>query len=237
MGTRFGISLLFKDKNVKPHAIREGDLTARIFNSDDPHEVELYQRFRFHYWVERYKCIRRPDESTDLEYDDYDEHAVHFGAFDNKDHLVGYSRFILPGYHGLQVFNVFEELVHPRVKGAPNIGKSSMQAPNISKCVESSRLLVIPERGIKRHLVAQLIYKLKYQFMKRNGYRFWCIVAEKKLIRALRFQKYPFEVMGEGKYYLGAVRYPAIMDIDRADSVLKLKEPVYFRWLNEGLED
>ncbi len=232
MVAKFGISFLFKNKNTEPHIIREGDLTARIFNSDDPREVELYQRFRYHYWVERYKCIKRPNENNELEYDDYDQHAVHFGAFSDKDRLVGYSRFILPGSHGLQVYNEFEELVHPRVKGVPNMG-----APNIAKCVESSRLLVIPELGAKRHLVAQLIYKLKYQFMKRHSYKFWCIVAEKRLIRALRLQKYPFEIIGAGKYYLGAVRYPAIMSIDKVDTILKVEEPEYFKWLNEGLEE
>ncbi len=208
--------------------LKENGFVARLLDADNPTEMELFQRLRYRYWVEKFKFFKpkAPGEKK-LESDAYDEHSVHFGAFNDRADLVAYSRFILPGPNGLQIKNEFEELVHPRVKANFNIPRS----------VESSRLIVEPNLGIKRHYVAQMIYKLKYQYMKLHGFRYWYIVSEKKLIRALRLQKYPFEIIGKGREYYGSVRYPAVMDIDKVDSILKLEEPAYFKWLNEELED
>lgn len=208
------------------HVLEEDGIKARILNSDNPEEVKLYQRLRYHFWIEKFKYIKAPKRDHKLERDDYDEHSVHFGAFNIRQDLIGYSRFILPGPHGLQVQREFEELVHPRVK----------VPVDMAQCVESSRLIVIPELGPKRHQAAQMIYKLKYQFMKRFGFKYWYHVSEAKLIRALRLQRYPFEIIGEGKEYQGATCYPAVMSIDKVDEILLKEKPEYYAWLNAELE-
>ena len=134
--------------------LEEDGIKARVLDSENPEEVEEYESFRYHYWIDKFKYIQAPKRDDKHEHDKYDDHSIHFGAL-KDDNLIGYSRFILPGHHGLQVHREFEELVHPRIK-----------VPiDMAKCVESSRLVVVPELGSKRHQVAQMIYKLKYQFM------------------------------------------------------------------------
>ena len=205
--------------------LEEDGIKARVLDSENPEEVEEYEGFRYHYWIDKFKYIQAPKRDDKHEHDKYDDHSFHFGAL-KDDNLIGYSRFILPGHHGLQVHREFEELVHPRIK-----------VPiDMAKCVESSRLVVVPELGSKRHQVAQMIYKLKYQFMKRFGYRYWYHVSEAKLTRALRMQKFPFEIIGEGKEYQGAICYPSLMDLDKVDEILRKERPEYYVWLNEGFD-
>lgn len=213
---------------TKMPSLKEKGIVAKVLNANDKEERELFQGLRYKYWVEKFKFFKKksPNEEK-LEFDIYDEHAVHFGAFNLNNQLVGYSRFILPGCHGLQVRNEFEELVHPKVNTMLNISQS----------VESSRLIVDYEFQVKRYDVAQMIYKLKYQFMKLFGFKYWYIVAEKKLIRALKFQMYPFEIIGRGRDYYGSVRYPAVMDIDKVDEILIVKKPAYYKWLNEEIQN
>lgn len=206
---------------------KENGILTRLLNPNNHDDVRLYQEFRYRYWVEEFKYLDEPDHGEKREYDKYDDHSVHFGVFDESGRLAGYSRFILPGKHGLQVYNEFPGLADPRHGSVRSIGNS----------VESSRLIIERELGAKRHHAAQMMYKLKYQFMKRCEFVYWYHVSELKLIRALRRQKYPFEVLGEGKDYQGAVCYPAVMSLVDVDFILKREAPAYFQWLNEGLDE
>lgn len=207
--------------------IKENGITGRMLNPKDRRDVKLYRKFRYLYWVKKFNFLKNLDTDDDSEQDKYDEHSVHFGAFDESDKLVGYVRFILPGSNGFQVYNEFEELVHPRIKDSHFSPQS----------VESSRLVVAPELGPRRRDVAKVIYKLQYQYFKRNGFKYWYHVSELKLIRALRLQNYPFKIIGKPKEYQGASCYPAFVDLDELDSFLLKKNPKQYQWLNEGIEE
>lgn len=226
-----GSTVLYLRKALKMNfpVFQEHGVIARVLDADNHNERVYFQQFRYKYWVKEFNIVPESENDEQLEYDKYDEHSIHFGVFDPSQRMVGYSRLILPGQHGLQVHNAYEELVHPRVGGF---------TIDLSKCVESSRLTAIPEIGAKRRHVTQLLFKLKYQFIKRLGFEHWYLVAEKKYIRALwLLQRYPFEIIGEGKEYLGAVRYPAVMSLSKVESLILRERPQHYQWMNEGLED
>jgi len=215
-----------KLKNGFP-AFAEDGIAVRVLNPDSADDLNLLQEFRYNHYVESLKYVERPSHGKKIEYDKYDEHAVHFGAFDDRNILVGYTRLILPGQHGLQVHNEFEDLIHPRLD----------PARDMKKCIESSRFIVAPELGHRRYQAAQMLYKIKYQFVKRFGFKYWYQVSEMKLIRAHRHKKYPFKVIGEAKEYQGALCYPAAVDLDDFDNNLMEKAAEHYRWMNEGLEE
>jgi N-acyl-L-homoserine lactone synthetase len=216
-----------EDKIFETIYSTDKNYTARILNPHNDNERILFEELRYEYWVEEFNYLQADEKTNKREADQFDEHSVHFGVFDSQNSLVGYSRFILPGKHGLQVQKEFGKL----------ISSFSSNRNSIKQSVESSRLIVRRELGKDRHQVAQLIYKMKYRFMKRNQYRYWYHISELKLIRALKRQMYPFRVIGEGKEYQNGICYPAIMDIQEVDSILIKKAPEYYRWLNEGLND
>lgn len=205
----------------------EGSFVARVLDPDDSNDLRLFQEFRYKYWVEKFRYVDAADSNQRIEHDIYDKHSVHFGVLDENGRLIGYSRFILPSTAGLQIHREFEDLVNPHLEPAADMARS----------VETSRLIVAGELGARRHLVAELLYKLKYHFMKRHGFKYWYHVSEKRLIRALNMQKFPFKIIGEGKNYQGAICYPAILDFDDIDAILKEHRPDFFSWLHEGLED
>jgi molybdopterin/thiamine biosynthesis adenylyltransferase/N-acyl-L-homoserine lactone synthetase len=211
------VSLSFEDKGF----------TARILNPHDSNDRKLFEEFRYTYWVEEFKFLSNRINPDKRERDRYDDHAVHFGVFDERHNLVGYARFILPGEHGLQVQIEFKNLLKPHHEFPSNLKRS----------VESSRLIVPRGLSTNRRYVSQLIYKLKYQYMKKCGFRYWYHISEMKLIRALKRQMYPFKIVGECKDYQNGVCYPAVMDLEEVDPILIKKAPEYYRWLNEGLDD
>jgi N-acyl-L-homoserine lactone synthetase len=218
-------------KTIEILTAKDGNYTARILDPHDDEDSRLFEEFRYKYWIEEFNYIQETEkehkESRKRESDKYDEHSVHFGVFDSHNDLVGYSRFILPGKHGLQVQVEFNNLLH----------SVSDFEKMVEHSVESSRLIVQRELARDRHQAAQLIYKMKYRFMKRNQYRYWYHISELKLIRALKRQMYPFSIIGEGKEYQNGVCYPALMDLQEVDQILLKKAPDYYRWLNEGLND
>lgn len=216
-----------KVKTTEILSSKDGNYTARILDPRDENDRRMFEELRYKYWVEEYKFLPEFAGSEKRERDEYDENAVHCGAFDQSDNLVGYVRIILPKKHGLQVETEFGHIFKP----------FSDHLKNLKQSVETSRLIVKRELGKERHKVAELLYKLEYRYSKKFGYRYWYQISEEKLIRACRRQMFPFEVVDKGKEYQNGICCPAIMDIEEYDSILLKKAPDYYRWLNEGLND
>ncbi|HEY3374264.1 MAG TPA: GNAT family N-acyltransferase [Candidatus Aquicultor sp.] len=214
-------------KNQFPTFTERG-VIGKLLDPDNPTELDLLRRFRYKYWVERFKYVDETETDGEYEYDKYDEHSTHFGVFDqDTEDIIGYARIISPGKHGLQVDNVFEDLVHPRAPDTDRMPRSA----------ESSRLIVAPEAGGKRRDVARMLYKLQYQFFKRYGFKYWYTTTYIPFLRALRAQKYKFDIIGPGQDYQGHMCFPTLMVMDEFDAYLSEKDPEHYYWLNDGIDE
>jgi len=227
---RIGLDLL----QIKDHlnrdfpAFDENGIRVRMLDDYDSSEFKEYLKFRYDHWVKRLKYASGSQGNENFEYDKYDDHSIHFGAFDAKNRIVGCSRIILPVKHGLQAPDIFEDKIHPRVL---------RQAP-VNQSIEASRLTVADDLGKKRRHVARMFYKVQYQFTKKFGFKFWYLVGEERFIRALRLlERFPFEIIGGGLQYMGSTRYPAVMEIEKAVNLLLKERPEFMHWLSEGIEN
>lgn len=214
----------------KSVSFKEHDHLVKIIDGHNHDDVRKYQELRYKLRVVRYGWSKPSSAGSNLEYDEYDSHSIHFGVFNSEGDLNAYSRLILPSNHGgMQIFDEFNSLLFPELK------------PNwpIDNSAEVSALLVSEEfqhpTGY-RHTIAQWLYKIMGQWSIVNKRRFWYAVAEKRFIRALRHQSFPFSIIGEGKLYKGAVTYPAALDLEDAYKGLIRRDQDVYKWFIEGLE-
>lgn len=215
------------DKTIK---FNEQNFIVKIIDGQDSDEVRKFQELRYKLRVVRYGWFASPREGVKLEYDEYDSHSVHFGVFDREGEINAYSRLILPAMHGgLQIFDEFESLLDPKLRPHWPLDNSA----------EVSALLVSEEFQHPvgyRHTIAQWLYKIMGQWSIVNKRRFWYAVAEKRFIRALRHQSFPFTIIGQGKLYKGALTHPAALDLEDAYKGLIQRDQDVYKWFVEGLD-
>lgn len=209
---------------------KEKDYLVKIIGDDDLKEVLQYQNLRYRLKVQKFKWITAPDPRKPIAYDKYDAHSIHFGAFNPGGKLRAYSRLILPTKNSnLQIFDEFDSLIDPDF--TPNWSPDSS--------AEVSSLLV--DDDFKHPIgyrfgAAQWLYKIMLRWSIINKRRYWYVVSEKRFIRALRFQGFPFKIIGEGKDYQGAVTYPAVLDLDECCSYLMRTNRDALNWYVEDLD-
>lgn len=206
--------------------VREAGQVVRPIDWSNPEEVARYQEFRYSVMVEELGWVAPPEPGTRREYDRYDRHAVHFGAFvESTGEVVGCARLILPSSDGLQVVNEF-----------PEAFRTAEFDPDRS--VEISRLLT---RGVARpsggqHTLAQRIYRCFYTWCAPRGRDRWYAVIEKRLVRALRLQHFPFRTIGEGKWYQDATCYPVLLKTEELWHDVGVKDPETWAWYRGAAE-
>lgn len=214
----------------KPLMFREAAFTVRTIDPENPADVLNYQELRYRMLVVKYHWAVAPNPGTNIEYDEYDAFSIPFGVFSEDGELQACSRLILPSDKaGLQIFNEFRDDLYPDFVPA---WKSASSAEVSSLLVSDS--FKHPHRN--SYPVAQWLYKAMGQWSISNRVRYWYAVAEKKFLRALGFQGFPFKIIGEGKHYKGAVTYPAVLDLEQAYANLMKREGDVYKWFLEGFD-
>lgn len=131
------------------------------------------------------------------EKDAYDEHAIHFGAFDEDGQLVGYVRLVF-AKEGLDlpIEKVFGKLF-----------------PVDMKTTEITRLIIPKDkRGLQ--IVSGLFRILCAWCIENKLSRAYAVVQEVTL-KLLNRKGYPFEQIGEGNDYYGFYNIPICLAADR----------------------
>ncbi|MDP2211775.1 MAG: acyl-homoserine-lactone synthase [Candidatus Aquicultor sp.] len=214
----------------KPLMFRESSFTVRTLDPENPADVLKYQELRYQLRVVKYQWLTAPEPGRSVEYDEYDPFSIPFGVFAKDGELHACSRLILPSDKaGLQIFNEFRDNLYPDFVPA---WKSASSAEVSSLLVSDS--FTHPHRN--SYPVAQWLYKAMGQWSISNRVRYWYAVAEKRFLRALGFQGFPFKIIGEGKHYKGALTYPAVLDLEQAYANLMKREGDVYKWFLEGLD-
>ena len=211
-------------------AFKEHDFITRIIDMNNPREILQYQELRYELKVKKFKWVTAPSPNRRLDYDKYDSHSVHFGVFNSNGVLVACSRLILPAMgQRLQIIDEFGDLLNPEEK-------RNLQLDN---SVEVSTVLVSDDykrrNGSKYHMT-QMLYKIMGQWCIAKKRRFWHAITNKKILRAFKFQGFPFRIIGGSKFYQGEVLYPAAVDLEMCyEGLLRIDSSVY-QWYLEGLD-
>ena len=231
---------------------------ARLID-DDPHLLEKSYDLRYQVFCLERGFFCATDYPNKLESDEFDQHSLHFGAFDHTGELAATARLVQPGNAGLPIYH--HCTIFP--------GETELQSTE-NKIVEISRLSVRqnyrrrrdegfyglkettdrrsgePElvgnlerrSGIERRLGEKVIftlYKSIYQVSKRLGFTHWLAATEKSLQRRLVTYGFPFRPIGPQIDYFGPVT-PYIMALGDFDQIiLERRIPVLEEFL-VGLE-
>lgn len=197
--------------------IQEEGFTVRNMISEEE-KLQAY-RLRHKIFCEELKWL---PQSEDLrETDEYDEHAVFFGVFNEHNKLLAFLRLILPE-KAFMIEKEFSFLIGAWYK----IRKESDTA-------EISRLCVSPEArngtvsgnfGI--HQISMLLYKGVYHWSIGNDVRYLYLVAEHKIYRLLCAKGFPCEIIGEPQTMPdGITAVAAIMDWREFELLNTVKRP------------
>lgn len=184
-------------------------------------QEELEATYRLRYEV---YCLERnylPPEQFPhgLEHDEFDEHSVHFVAYEENCHkeLLGCFRLILPNRHGLPIHTHF-----------------SLHDPSseLGRTVEMSRLIVAPSSRSITHHVFMGLMKQVYIYSKEHEIGQRHAVLDERLLRFLTRLGLPFREIGLSKFFLGGDCVPVTTSAKAFDELL----PARNAWLYDYLQ-
>lgn len=171
----------------------------RIAASRRASEIEAIQRLRFE--VAREMGWIGAEEAPDgLERDDYDEGAVHVGAWDGE-RLVGTQRIVFPASsRRMPLEEVFGLQVEPR-----------------GQVVHADRTAVVREyRGDNRHLLVAALMARSWLICRSRGlHRFMGAVSD-PILHIYREIGLEVEILGDAREYCGELRFPTRFDVPAA---------------------
>ncbi len=206
--------------------IREGELLVKKL--DRGHEKILNHQLRYRIFCQELGWV--PQNESYLEIDEYDDHAVCFGVFDQEGQLLASMRLIKPEVP-FMLEKEFSMMVDP-----------SHQIRKEQDTVEISRLCVAPEArtdtiagnfGVSS--LALLLYKGGYQWCLANGIRYLYSVMEKNIYRLNRARGFPFELVGEPVMMPDGVEAVAtILDWRKFEKISATKRPKVLQWFING---
>ncbi len=200
--------------------VRDGSLTARVLNPDNPNEMEEARAFRFRIFLEELGWSLL--ESDGQEFDEYDKNPVQFGVFEDSGQMVGYCRIIL-NKSGFMIEKEFADLVYPGYR----IRKKD-------DTVELSRFAIMKElRGKVNGIRAvSVLVRCMYQWAEANKVRYFYAVCASDIPGNIREFFSCAEQIGPDHEYQPGVSSAAFMvDLEKVDMAKVLNS--YFRMLGK----
>ena len=216
--------------------------TRRI--DDDTRLLTESYRLRYQvYCVER-EFLDRDTYPDQLEVDEFDRYAWHFGTIDSTGRLVATARLVPPSILGLPLLrrcSIFPEevelyLPHQRIVEVSRLSMSRI-ALSTGVSAGSSGSSVRPIRSkASRNSVSYSLYRGLYQESKRAGFSHWAVATEPSLQRAVSGYGFPFRAIGPAIDYFGPVT-PYLMDLSMFDCVILNAKLPQLNGFLDGLED
>jgi N-acyl amino acid synthase of PEP-CTERM/exosortase system len=216
--------------------------TRRI--DDDPQLLTDSYRLRYQvYCVER-EFLDADNYPDQLEVDEFDRYAWHFGTLDSTGRLVATARLVAPSILGLPLFrrcSIFPEEVelytpHQRIVEVSRLSMSRTALnAGIFAGLSGSRVRPIRSKAA-RNSVSYSLYRGLYQESKRAGLSHWAVATEASLQRAVGGYGFPFRAIGPAIDYFGPVT-PYLMDLSMFDCVILNGKLPQLNGFLDGLED
>jgi acyl homoserine lactone synthase len=209
--------------------IRDGGLVVKTL--EEAYEKILAYQLRYRVFHQELGWV--PRRESQLETDEYDNHATSFGVFDNERRLLAYMRLIKP-----EVPYMLEKEFSAMVGPEHEIRKES-------DTVELSRLCVAPEVRSDRisgnfgvGTLSLLLYKGVYHWCMAHAIRYLYLVVEKKVFRMVRAGGFPCKLVGEPVIMPDGVEaVAAILDWRDFEELNRRKRPEMLRWFLSGQSD
>lgn len=202
--------------------IREGGLVVKTL--DQAHEKILAYQLRYRVFCQELGWV--PPRESKLEIDEYDNHAVPFGVFDDMGRLLAYMRLIKP-----EVPYMLEKEFMCMVAPDHQIRKEP-------DTVEISRVCLAPEARTDQIAgnfgvtsLSLLLYKGVYQWCLANSIRYLYLVMEKKVFRLIRARGFNCELVGQPVVMPDGVEaVAAILDWRKFEALNGRKRPKMLAW-------
>lgn len=187
-------------------------------------QIRELQSLRYRVYCESLEWIENDRFAQDkIEFDEYDDFAIHFGAYYGK-FLVGTFRLILPNQKiGLPIYKIVHNL--------------KRAISNLEKCMEISRIII--DKGVALRLkirrsdlllaMIRTIYRVgKYEY----GVDCWFATFDLVVYRLIYRTGFQFEPIGRRLVYLGSNSLPSVLYVDKLDRFLVSKRNDLFKRFN-----
>jgi N-acyl amino acid synthase of PEP-CTERM/exosortase system len=206
-------------------------------------------RLRFQVYCKECNFIKESDYPAGFETDAFDEHSLHFGAFDDEERLVGGVRLILPSCAKFPIEDHCRAL-NIDYGAIPRTGCGEVSRLTISKLFRrrandglyyepQAKDEKVEEKGMyflrRVRPMAFGLYRAMYQESKRIGISHWFALMEPALWTLLKIHGFIFKPIGPSVDFYGIVT-PYIADLSELEKNVREKFPQFFAYFMENLE-
>lgn len=196
-------------------------------------ELKASYRLRYEVYVKKLGWLGNSyaDHLEKDEYDDCPDQSSTFIAYRDglpvKSGIIGVVRVIYPTKDlPLPIYRDFPECDFP-----PKAEKSCEISRLI--CSDVFKALNIEERSVyARHSISLALIRALYrETWYEKNITHWFASLDVVVLGLIRFLGFPFEEIGEPKYYMGSLTAPVVLPRDKANAAF-LENPPLYEYLN-----
>jgi N-acyl amino acid synthase of PEP-CTERM/exosortase system len=238
---------VFDDRQISQIYTGSGAVrTLRHGSRQSPAQHVAYKsalELRFQVYCLECNFLSPGDYPDGMEYDEHDDAATHFYAFDARDELVGYVRLVRADPERLFPIQrncslSVDRAALPEPSGAAEI--SRLMVRNDYRRRRGDRLSGVTAgqnqaafKGDRRHEAPQVLlslYRQMYAYSCENGIRHWYAAMERPLARSLLRLNFAFRSIGPETDYYGPVA-PYVADLRELELQVGERRPELLNWL------
>ncbi len=212
--------------------------------------TELFKLRHDVYCIER-AFLKADDSFEGMEFDDFDDSAMHFAAYTMEESLMGTVRLVTPRAPTSFPFQLhcstFPDFAMPPQEQCGEISRLAVKRTHRRRRADSvagipgfslpqqSAPTLAPEVE-RRHSASPMLllgmYREMYRHSRENGIRYWFAAMERSLAYALERMGFRFAAIGPVADYYGAVT-PYMLDLGELTPRLAENNPTLAAWFNE----
>lgn len=212
-------------------------------------DLEKLYQLRYEVYCVQKGFLNPGNYPNHCETDIFDQHSLHFGAFDDLGNALGTLRLVKQSSQGFPMadhckINVPDHIldnageisrlaVSKMIRKRKNDGEYGMVVGGREMDIKPE---IRPENNKRRHRpdIVVGLYKSLYQESRKHGITHWIAAMEPGLLKLLRRFYFNFETIGPEVDYYGPVR-PYMVSLESIeDQVYKNSKPFYAAFV-EGL--
>jgi N-acyl-L-homoserine lactone synthetase len=199
----------------------QGFVFSRIRQEDD--RVKAY-RLRHSVFAETLKWV--PCSETELEMDEYDPFAIHFGVFDESGSLLAYLRLLMAD----RVY-MLEREFQTTLNGGEGLRKEPSSCELTRFCVDRSARSEPIKTPFGEYPLFMLLFKGVYQWCMDNGIGIIYGVTDRLVYRLITMRGFPLRPLGTPvRMPDGVVALSFRLDWGEFRSLTSLTRPGTMEW-------
>lgn len=219
--------------------------SRRISFEAEPTLMAQFFALRFQVYCEECQYLPVDNYPDREESDEYDAHAVHFGAFNLMGEIAGYVRLVRPDANQSFPFQIHCPNLMPgitlhtpadaaevsRLMVHPNYRRRrGDQLSGVNTRPETQPLS--PEMRNNSPQILLSLYREIYNFSRSNHINYWYAAMEQDLARVLNHLDFEFEQIGLKANYFGPVA-PYLADLRETQVRVGKNNPELLAWMQK----